>query len=199
MLTAALLQSVTELKTESRSRGTMKTTPFASHLEPGSSDPESGFTLIELLIVMSIMLVLMALAIPQMLKMRKTANETSAVQTMRTIGSAEVSYNSAYPAIGFGCPLTTLGGDPKSGAPSAQAAQLIDSSLSVAGQKSGYTFTVTCGGKVTVNNQDMYTSYELTGVPQNVGRTGDRGYCSDENQIVKFDPAGGTNCTQPIQ
>ncbi len=177
----------------------MKTMSHASHPEPRTSNPESGFTLIELLIVMSIMLVLMMLAIPQMLKMKKTANETSAVQTMRTIGSAEASFNAAYPSTGFGCPLATLGGDPKSGAPSAQASQLIDPALAAAGQKSGYTFTVTCGSKVTVNNQDMYTSYELTGVPQTVGKTGDRGYCSDENNIIKFDPAGGTNCTQPLQ
>jgi type IV pilus assembly protein PilA len=177
----------------------MKTLPHTSHLEPRTSNPESGFTLIELLIVMSIMLVLMMLAIPQMLKMKKTANETSAVQTMRTIGSAEASYNSAFPSAGFGCPLSTLGGDPKSGAPSAAGAQLIDPSLAVAGQKSGYTFTVTCGSKVTINNQDMYTSYELNGVPQTVGKTGDNGYCSDENNIIKKDPAGGTNCTVPIQ
>src|ERR1017187_10398542 len=177
----------------------MKTTLL--HLEPRTSnlEPDSGFTLIELLIVMSIMLIIMAFAVPQMLKVKKTADEDSAIQTMRTIGSAEASYNSAYPGIGFACPLTALGGDPKSGAPTAQAAQLIDPALATSGQKSGYTFTVTCGSKVTVSNQDMYTSYELTGVPQTVGKTGDRGYCSDENNIIKFDPAGGTNCTQPLQ
>jgi type IV pilus assembly protein PilA len=160
---------------------------------------DQGFTLIELLIVMSIMLILMALAVPQMLKVKKNANQTSAVQTMRTIGSAELSYNSSYPGSGFACPLSALGGDPKSGAPTAQAAQLIDPALAAAGQKSGYTFVVTCGSKVTINNQDVYTSFEITGVPQTVGKTGDNGYCSDENNIIKIDPAGGTNCTQPIQ
>ena len=148
---------------------------------------------------MSIMLIIMAFAVPQMLKIQKTANEDSAIQTMRTIGSAEVSYNSAYPGTGMPAHSPSLGGDPKSGAPSAQAAQLIDPALATTGQKAGYTFTVTCGSKVTVNNQDMYTSYEVTGVPQTVGKTGDNGYCSDENNIIKFDPAGGTNCTQPIQ
>ena len=176
------------------SRTSKSLVPCALRLEP-----EAGFTLIELLIVMSIMLIIMAFAVPQMLKVKKTADEDSAIQTMRTIGSAEASYNSAYPGTGFACPLTALGGDPKSGAPSAQAAQLIDPALATSGQKSGYTFTVTCGSKVTVSNQDMYTSYELTGVPQTVGKTGDRGYCSDENNIIKFDPAGGTNCTQSIQ
>ena len=48
---------------------------------------------------------------------------------------------------------------------------------------------------MTINNQDVYNSYEVTGVPQTVGKTGDRGYCSDENNIIKFDPTGGTNCT----
>jgi type IV pilus assembly protein PilA len=45
----------------------------------------------------------------------------------------------------------------------------------------------------------MFTSYTVTAVPQTVGHTGDRGYCSDENDIIKFDPAGATNCTQSIQ
>ena len=173
--------------------------PSASDLEPRTSNLDSGFTLIELLIVMSIMLIIMAFAVPQMLKVKKTADEDSAIQTMRTLGSAELSYNSAYPGTGFACPLAALGGDPKAGAPSATAAQLIDPALATSGQKSGYTFSVSCGSKVTVNNQDMYTSYEITGVPQTVGKTGDRGFCSDENNIIKFDPAGGTNCTQTIQ
>jgi type IV pilus assembly protein PilA len=163
------------------------------------SQLELGFTLIELLIVMSIMLIIMAFAVPQMLKVKKTADEDSAIQTLRTIGSAEASFNSAYPGTGYACPLAALGGDPKSGAPSATAAQLIDPALAATGQKSGYTFTVTCGSKVTVNNQDMYTSYTVTAVPQTVGKTGDRGYCSDENDIIKFDPTGATNCTQSIQ
>ena len=68
-----------------------------------------------------------------------------------------------------------------------------------AGQKAGYTFAITNCTKVTINNQDMYTSYEITAVPQSIGNSGDRGFCSDANNIIKFDPAGGTNCTQPIQ
>ncbi|WP_263365912.1 type II secretion system protein [Edaphobacter bradus] len=159
---------------------------------------EEGFTLIELLIVMSVMLILMTLAVPQLLKLRKQANETSAVQSLRTIGQAELQYNSAYPANGFSCSLQQLGGDPKSGAPSAQAAQLIEPALAT-GFKAGYTFAITNCSKVTVNNQDMYTSYQITAVPSSVGKSGDRGFCTDENNHVTFDPAGGTNCTQPIQ
>jgi type IV pilus assembly protein PilA len=157
-----------------------------------------GFTLIELLIVMSVMLILMTLAVPQLLKLRKQGQELSAVQSLRTIGQAELQYNSAYPANGFACSLATLGGDPKSGAPTAQAAQLITPDLA-GGQKAGYTFAITNCTKVTVNNQDMYTGYEITAVPNSIGRTGDRGFCTDENSTIRFDPAGGTNCTQPIQ
>lgn len=159
---------------------------------------EEGFTLIELLIVMSVMLILMTLAVPQLLKLKKQANETSAIQSVRTIGQAELQYNSAFPANGFSCSLATLGGDPKSGAPSAQAAQLITPDLAT-GHKAGYTFAITNCQKVTVNNQDMYTSYEITAVPDAVGKTGDRGFCSDENNSIHYDPAGGTNCTQAIQ
>jgi type IV pilus assembly protein PilA len=159
---------------------------------------DAGFTLIELLIVMSVILILMTLAIPQALKTIKTANQTSAVQSMRAIGSAEVQYSSAYPANGFSCSLSALGGVPGSGAASATAAQVLDPGLA-SGSKSGYIFAVTNCTKVTVNNQDMFTGYEVTAVPSSVGRTGDRGYCMDENQIIKFDPAGGTNCSQPIQ
>ena len=148
---------------------------------------------------MSIMLILMALIVPQVTKVKKTANQTSAVNTMQVIGKAEISYNSAYPSSGYACTLPALGGDPKSGAPSPQGAQLLDPQLSATGQKSGYTFAITNCQKVTVNNQDTYTSYQLTAVPQSVGKTGDNGYCSDENNIIRVDPAGGTNCTQPIQ
>ncbi len=175
----------------------MKMRNTMDRLRAGRRDDE-GFTLIELLIVMSVMLILMTLAVPQLLKLRKQGNETSAVQSVRTIGQAELQYNSAYPANGFACSLSALGGDPKSGAPTAQAAQMLSPDLA-GGQKAGYTFAITNCTKVTVNNQDMYTGYEVTAVPNSVGRSGDRGFCSDENNTIRFDPAGGTNCTQPIQ
>lgn len=159
---------------------------------------EAGFTLIELLIVMSVMLILMTLAVPQLLKLRKQANETSAIQSVRTIGQAQLQYNANYPSHGFACSLATLGGQPNAGAPSAEAAQLIPPDLTT-GQKAGYTFNITNCSKVTINNQDMYTSYTITAVPQSIGKTGDRGFCADENNTIRFDPAGGTNCTQPIQ
>jgi type IV pilus assembly protein PilA len=174
----------------------MKTT-----LQPARRTPHAdhGFTLIELLIVMSIMLILMALIVPQVTRMKKAANQTSAVQSMRAIGQAEIGYNSSYPTIGYACTLPALGGDPKSGAPASTAAQLLDPQLASTGQKSGYTFSISCGNKTTINNQDMFSSYKINAIPQAIGKTGDNGYCSDENNIVMVDPTGGTNCTQNIQ
>ena len=159
---------------------------------------EEGFTLIELLIVMSVMLILMTLAIPQLLKLTKQAHETSAMQSIRAITEAEMQYNSQYPTHGFSCSLAQLGGDPKSGAPTAESAQLIAADLA-SGEKAGYTFAITNCSKVTINNQDQYTSYEVTAVPNKVGKTGDRGFCSDENNSIHYDPQGGINCTQLIQ
>ena len=157
---------------------------------------DHGFTLIELLIVMSIMLVLMALAIPQAIKIYKQANETSAQASVRAIGSAETQYNSAYPQNGFASTLSQLGGAPGT-PPTPESAEVLDPGLA-AGQKSGYTFTVTGTSKTTVNNHDMYNGYLVTAVPNSVGKSGDRGFCMDENNIVKYDPAGGTNCTESL-
>ena len=67
------------------------------------------------------------------------------------------------------------------------------------GNKSGYTFTIVNCTKVTVNNTDRITSYQVNAVPETVGKSGDRGFCLDQFGTMKFDPAGGTNCTQPIQ
>ena len=158
---------------------------------------QSGFTLMELLIVMSVILILMAVAIPNYMNMRSQADETSAMEELRNLNSAEIQYQTDYPANGFSCSLAQLAGDPKAGAPSPQAAQLIPPDMST-GYKSGYVFAITNCTKVNVNNQDVYTSFEITAVPQSVGKTGHRGFCMDQSGEIKADPAGGTNCTQPI-
>jgi len=171
---------------------------FAKNQRENNHKQEQGFTLIELLIVMSVMLILMTLAIPNLLKLTKSGHETSAIQSVRTIVQAQLQYNSMYPAQGFACTLSQLGGDPKSGAPSAQSAQLIAPDLG-SGVKAGYNFTITNCNKITVNNQDMVTSYQVNAIPLAVGKSGDRGFCSDENNHITYDPKGGTNCTEPIQ
>ncbi len=159
---------------------------------------ESGFTLMELLIVMSIMIILMLIAIPNFISMKAQADETSAMQSLRAIYQAQIQFQINFPANGFACSLAALGGDSKSGPPTAQAAQVLQSDLA-SGQKSGYTFNIVNCTKVTVNNHDMYTSYEATAVPQAVGKSGHRGFCMDAKGGITADMAGGTNCTQPVQ
>ena len=158
---------------------------------------DAGFTLIELLIVMSIILILATLAIPAMQKTIMRANETSAIQSLRTLNAEELQYNSTYPTHGYSCSLAALGGKSGAGSPTPEAAQLIPDDLA-SGVKSGYTFSVTNCTKVSVNNQDQYTSYQITAVPNTVNKTGTRGFCTDGNEI-HYDPKGGTNCTELLQ
>lgn len=159
---------------------------------------EAGFTLMELMIVMAVILIISLIAIPSMLNMMIQAHETSALASLRAIQAAQVQYQTNFPANGFACSIGALGGNPGSGPPTAQAAQMLQSTLAT-GQKDGYTFNITNCTKVQgANNQDLYTSYEVTAVPQTVGRTGHRGFCMDMSGEIKSDPAGGTNCTVPV-
>lgn len=162
------------------------------------SDSSSGFTLMELLIVIAIILILMLMAIPTIGSLKKKANETSAINSIQVINKAEIQYQSTYPVNGFACALSSLGGDPASGAPSATGGQILQQDLA-GGDKSGYLFTINNCTKVTINGQDRFTGYTVTAVPETVGKTGDRGFCSDQFGTIKQDPAGGTNCTQPLQ
>jgi type IV pilus assembly protein PilA len=176
----------------------MKSTVLSLLRKRTRPELEAGFTLMELLIVISIMLILMLIAIPNMLNLKSSANETSAIQSLHAIYEAEIQYQTTYPANGYACSLSALGGDSSAGAPTPQSAQLLQSDLA-SGFKSGYTFNIVNCTKQTVNNQDNYTSYEAVAVPQAVGKTGHRGFCIDLTGEIKSDPAGGTNCTTRLQ
>ncbi len=167
---------------------------------PGArlSSASNGFTLMELLIVIAIILILMLMAIPTIGSLKKKANETSAINSVQVVNKAEIQYESTYPANGYACSLQALGGDPSAGAPSATSAQILQPDLAT-GYKSGYIFTIGNCTKVTINGTDRFTGYQVTAVPETVGKTGDRGFCSDQFGTLKQDPAGGTNCSQPLQ
>jgi len=159
---------------------------------------QNGFTLMELLIVISIMLILMLIAIPNFNKMKAQANETSAINSLQAIYKAQIQYQTTYPQNGFACSLQALGGDPKQGAPTPTSAQLLQGDLPN-GVKNGYTFNIVNCSKVTVNNVDQITGFDLTAVPQAVGKTGNKGYCLDQYDEMRADPQGGTNCTVTMQ
>ena len=157
----------------------------------------NGFTLMELLIVMAIITILMLLAIPTTQKLFKNSHELSAKKSLQTIQQAQMMYEGDYPSNGFACKLSDLGGDPAAGPPSATSAQMLPPDLA-SGVKSGYIFTIGNCTKVNVNSTDRITSYQVTAVPETVGKSGDRGFCLDSYGTIKFDPAGGTNCTQNL-
>src|SRR5580704_11613299 len=105
---------------------------------------QKGFSLIELLIVVAIILIIAAIAIPNLLRARIAANESSAVASIRTLNTAQISYNSAYPTIGFAAGLGALAGTTCT-PPTSASACLIDTQLA-SGTKSGYSFAMTGSG-----------------------------------------------------
>jgi type IV pilus assembly protein PilA len=157
----------------------------------------NGFTLMELLIVISIMLILMLLAIPNYNKAKVWANESSAQKSLGAIREAQLMYSQAYPSVGFACTLQALGKDAtQSGASTATNSGLLQGDLP-SGSKAGYSFAITNCAKAP--NSERIVSYEVTAVPQAVGKTGNRGFCLDADSEIKADPTGGTNCTQLAQ
>ena len=148
---------------------------------------QKGFSLIELLIVVAIILIIAAIAIPNLLRARMAANESSAVGSVRSINTAEVMYNSTYPATGFAANLATLGGTAPC-TPLVTNACLIDSVLT-AGIKSGYTFAAPGDGKTPS------VSYSVGGSPTTPNQTGIRSFCSFEDAVVRADPAGADDST----
>jgi type IV pilus assembly protein PilA len=166
-------------------------------LNCGRTRQTNGFTLMELLIVMAIIAILMLIAIPTMGNMKRYANELSAQQSVRAINMAESQYENTYPSLGYACSLAALGGDPHSGAPTATSAQMLDQGLAT-GAKSGYQFSIGNCTKNTANGGDRVTGYTILAQPQTVGQTGNRTFCSDQFGSIKFDPTGGTNCTQNL-
>jgi type IV pilus assembly protein PilA len=144
---------------------------------------QKGFSLIELLIVVAIILIIAAIAIPNLLRARMAANESSAVSAIRTITTGEITYQSTYPQVGFAPTLTNLGGATPC-VPSSTTACLIPSDLA-SGTKSGYTFTATgAGGPPAI-------SYYTTAVPVAVNQTGIRSFCSFEDGVIRVQPTGG--------
>jgi prepilin-type N-terminal cleavage/methylation domain-containing protein len=164
---------------------------------------QKGFSLIELLIVVAIILIIAAIAIPNLLRARIAAQESSAVGSERTIVTAQISYNSAYPTIGFATVLANLGTGgvttpcPTTG-PTSTSACLLDGQLA-SGTKSGYTFVASAS---TTYPNSAFLTYAN---PASYGTTGVRSFCAVTDGVVRYIPgtsAGVTTCAgseQPLQ
>jgi type IV pilus assembly protein PilA len=145
---------------------------------------QKGFSLIELLIVVAIILIIAAIAIPNLLRSRIAANEASAVGSVRTLTTAQVTYSSTY-GTGY-TTLAQLGG--AAGCVAAPAtACLIDPVLTL-GTKSGYTVT-TVPNTGAGTNASPFNGFETNGTPFSVS-TGTRAFCSDQSGVIRYNTTG---------
>ena len=133
-----------------------------------------GFSLIELLVVVAIILIIAAIAIPNLIKAKISANEAAAASCIHAINTAEITYQSANPTIGFSALLSDLG--PAGGG-------YLDAVLA-GGQKSGYQYTY------APNGTTPYLQYTLTADPLTRGVTGQRGFYSDQSNVTRYNLTG---------
>jgi type IV pilus assembly protein PilA len=152
---------------------------------------QKGFSLIELLIVVAIILIIAAIAIPNLLRSRMAANEASAVGSLRTINTAEVTFSSTYPNVGFAL-LPALGGTACTTATSTNAC-LLDNVLAL-GTKSGYTFVV-----AGLTGAPIVT-YTANAAPVSPGQSGQRYFFTDQSGVIRYNQAAAATATDnPLQ
>jgi prepilin-type N-terminal cleavage/methylation domain-containing protein len=155
-----------------------------------------GFSLIELLIVVAIILVIAAIAIPNLLASRMSANEASAVGSLQAIKTAEYAYSSAFPSLGYATQLSDLGGTGSPCVASSTSACLLDTAVvnAIPGgpAKSGFVFLAT---GIT---SGTYTGNFVVGAsPVSVHQTGNRDFCSTGDGILRSNPAAAGD--QPVK
>jgi type IV pilus assembly protein PilA len=155
---------------------------------------QKGFSLIELLIVVAIILIIAAIAVPNLMRSKIAANESSAISSLRTINTSEVTYATIYPSVGYSNDLPSLGGPAAAcsvpGGASAAMSCIVDDVLAtattLATAKSGYFYTYSLGAAVGGIN----TSYSVTATPTIVGTAGQRYFFTDQSGVLRYGLAG---------
>jgi prepilin-type N-terminal cleavage/methylation domain-containing protein len=157
------------------------------------NNKQKGFSLIELLIVVAIILIIAAIAIPNLLRSKMAANEASAVATLRTYNTAIVSYSTTYNTD----PDTNMSELGPATTPSSSAADLVDNLIgSATPVKSGYSFTYTAG---TPSSTGVISQYTITAQPQSTS-TGQRYFFTDQSGVIRQTTNGSaaTAASNPI-
>jgi type IV pilus assembly protein PilA len=153
---------------------------------------QSGFSLIELLVVVAIILIIAAIAIPNFLRAKISANESSAVSSVHAVNTAEIAYSSMYSTIGYSASLADLGTGGVTPCPAtATASCFIDPALA-SGTKSGYSFTYVQNATSTPSIQ-----YTINANPVIQSVTGDKGFYSDDSNIIRYNSTGPATSTSP--
>jgi len=152
---------------------------------------QRGFSLIELLIVVAIILIILAIAIPNFLRSRIAANQASAIESLRVISTAEVTYSTTY-GTGFSATLAYLGPPPTGQPTSSTAAGLVDEVLA-GGYKSGYAFVYSPSLYNGATN--AWNGYTLNANPTNYGRTGGVYYYTDQSFVIRANSTATAGAT----
>jgi type IV pilus assembly protein PilA len=153
---------------------------------------QAGFSLIELLIVVAIILIVAAIAIPNFMSSRMSANEASAVASVRTIATAETAYATSYAAIGYSAALSDLGDGGSSNCVAIITRACLLDSILAGGTKSGYSFTYANDGNTPA------VAYTINADPSFRGASGRRSFFSNQPGEIRYNNSAVATTTDPV-